>query len=144
MKFIREINTFKYFNKEFKAGDLTRWDFLFIFQNEQEGFKKILLEYNKRLPELNQRQLKEFLRILYWEKEEEKWEKIKPEDLLIIEWQIMHHLHQSREEMRKRTLEYFMEMYKQLPYIIWTKDPKEKWDNPDKKTFKKEFWEFYN
>lgn len=128
-----------------------------------------MLECNEELPQLNERQQTEFLRILMWGEEEKKsvmeqltetQKKIRAykkkqeqksaidnkvdeylKDWHLIEWQMMHTLHQPLSELRKRPYRYFMELYKDLAIITGAKkyDPHRNSQKPDKKGFKREF-----
>lgn len=67
-------------------------------------------------------------------------------DFHIIEWQVMHYLHQQLSEVRKWPYQYFMRQYKDLPYTTGQKEYEKNRNStdPDKKWFKKEFWDVYN
>lgn len=164
INFIRIRHKFLYNGRFFYCWDLTVEDFILLNIDLEEWIKKILLEFNKNLPELNWRQINEFLNILLgvekkekniidkitetekkFKKKEEKKENDILEDFHIIEWIIMRNLKQPLSEIRKWNYLYFMEIYKDLNYIINPEqyDPKRKSQSPDKKKFKKELWEYF-
>ena len=170
---IRQKHRFLYHGQTFDCFDLSLGDFLLINIDQDSGYKKILQECNEELPTLNERQQKEFLRIIFWgeiEKQEvieqltetqkkiqdakksKKTDKQKNEvdDMLhdwhIIEWQMMHFLHQPLSEMRKRPYRYFMETYKDMAICTGAKEYNKNRNSqiPDKKWFKSEFGDMYN
>lgn len=165
---IRKKHTFLYHGKSFQCMDLSLEDYLLLSIDELEGMKKILSECNEEMPLLNQRQSKEFVRILFGQEEEkvdiltETQKKIQAhknknkrtvkDDLVdilkdwhLIEWKMMYHLHQPLSEMRKWPYRYFMSQYEDLPITIGTKDYDKHRNSkkPDKRAFKKEFGDLY-
>lgn len=171
---IRQKHRFLYHGLEFYAKDLTLEQFLMINLDPDEWYKQIMLECNDTLPSLNDRQKKEFVRILMWwkqedtpnlidqltetekkikaQKEKKKREKVEQEiddflrDWHIIEWQMMHVFHQSLAEMRSWPYKYFMELYKDMGICTGAKeyDKDRNSTEPDKKAIKKEFGDLYN
>lgn len=147
MNMIREKHKFIYHNKVFYCSDLTWWDYILILQNQKQWLRKILLEHNKKMPLLNERQVNEFLKILLQiDKEDKGTSKIDFEELRFIEGQMMINLKQSLNELRSWTMSYFMGQYKDIPYLTWAKEySKDRHSKqPDKKTFKQEFNNLYN
>lgn len=67
---IRQKHTFLFHGQSFQCMDLSLEDYLLLSIDEVEGMKKILSECNDVLPLLNNRQAKEFLRILLGQEEE--------------------------------------------------------------------------
>lgn len=169
---IRRKHTFLYHGQQFDCFDLTLEDFLIFSVDPDAWYIKVLLECNEQLPKLNERQRKEFVRIIFWGQEEKKEildhltetqkklnahkEKKKKKDLEkqvddmledwhVLEGQMMHFLHQPLSEMRKWPYKYFMQVYKDLPYCTGAKEYEKNRNSkaPDKKAFKKEFGDFY-
>ena len=63
------------------------------------------------------------------------------EDWHIIEGQIMHFMKQPLSEIRRRPYQYFIKIYKDLPYCTLAKEYEKARNSqsPDKHSFKKEF-----
>lgn len=170
---IRQKHKFLYHGQAFDCFDLSLEDFLLINVDQLAGYTKVLLECNDELPKLNARQQQEFLRILLgWEQEtpkvidqltetqkkindfkkkkDPKKDKEEVEDMLqdfhIIEWQMMHFLHQPLHVLRSWPYRYFMDVYKDLAYCTGAKeyDKNRNSQKPDKKGFKQEFGGMYN
>lgn len=170
---IRQKHVFLYHGEQFFCGDLTVEDYLLISIDPTAWLEKVLLEFNEILPKLNERQSKEFMRILFWwdpeqkdlmdkltetqkkiqeHKKKQKKENVEKDleemlqDFHIIEGQMMATLHQPLSEMRKWPYLYFMKQYKDLAYITGAKEySKDRHSKaPDKKAFKKEFWDVFN
>lgn len=169
---IRKKHVFLYHWEKFECFDLSLEDFLIFSEDPDAWYKKVLLECNDQLPKLNERQKKEFVRIVFWWEEEkteimdhltETQKKINAhkekkkqadlekamDDMLddwhIIEWQMMHFLNQPLSEMRKWPYTYFIQLYKDLAYCTGAKDYEKNRNSkaPDKKAFKKEFGDMY-
>lgn len=67
---IRQKHTFLYHGQKFFCFDLSLWDYLLLMIDPVAGVEKILLECNDEIPKINERQSKEFMRILLkWEEE---------------------------------------------------------------------------
>jgi len=168
---IRQKHYFKYHGSVFYCSDITVNDYLLLIVNEMEWIQKILLEHNEKLPTLNDRQLSELMKIVFWIEEEDEEEltevqkKIREhkeiaqekkkkkkgtdrplQDFHVIEGQIMHFLNQSRTEIRSWTYKYFIEIYKDMMYCTWSKEYNKDRNNqsPDKKAFRQEFGSSFN
>lgn len=100
-----------------------------LMEKMTETQKKILAFKKKNKPKKLEKQVDDML-----------------QDFHIIEGQMMHFLHQPLSEMRKWPYQYFMMVYKDLAYCTGAKeyDKTRNSKTPDKKTFKKEFWNLYN
>ncbi|MDR0607073.1 MAG: hypothetical protein LBG52_01685 [Candidatus Peribacteria bacterium] len=145
---IREVHTLIVFGKEYKVGDLKRSDFLLLCTRYDQALLNILSEFNETIPTLNARQERELLdfllEIIHKQKKPTKPQEGENQDtikqLLIIEGQIMQHLHQPLGEIRDWTLNYVMQMYDVLPEILdYTKSN----EKLDKKALKENLGQFY-
>ena len=148
-------NEFTFFWKSFFCKDLIVKDYILILEDFEKWIEKILKESNKEFPNLNERQKENFYKIIFWadqkdikskEKIEEKKTKEKMENalenFLFLEWTAMHFFHLSLKEIREMPYIYFINLIKQIWPILWeNKDDKN--EKPDKKSFKKEFWNLY-
>lgn len=61
----RVVHTFRYYNREFKAGEMTVGLYLMYLRDPAHAIDVILTEYNKKKPKLSQQQYKRFLAILF-------------------------------------------------------------------------------
>lgn len=68
---MRIINEFQYYNKTFKAGELTVWDYYIFIRDPQYAIQKVLSEFNETPPKLEQKHLTRFLRILFDTKDDD-------------------------------------------------------------------------
>lgn len=73
---MRRIHTFQYYNKTFKAWDLTVWDYWLYLQSPSDGLLKILSEYNQKMPRMNADHLVKFQDIIFGTDNEEKMKAI--------------------------------------------------------------------
>jgi len=171
---IRIKHTFLYSGKKFFCGDLTVEDFILINTDNEAWTKKILSEFNDKIPDLNGRQIEEFFKILFWEvknkktlsqkltdtqkkineykkkKEEKKRTPRKKNDPLddfhIIEGMVMHFMSQPLSEIRKWNYLYFMKIFKDIGVCTGREpyDKKRESQAPDKRWFKQAFWHAYS
>lgn len=141
---VKEKYRFDFFDTFVEVEELTVEQFIRIHNPED---KKIFFEiFWKKVYEMNERQIKNALEILiiweqkniFSEKNKSPWNIITFEDFFILEWRIMHFLHQQRSEIRTWSLRYFYKILENIDVIIWEKsfdDYKNK-DKPDKKAIK--------
>lgn len=150
--FTQGLNEFTFFWKSFFCKDLLVKDYILILEDFEKWIEKILKESNKESINLNERQKKNFYKIIFWiekedkekEKEDKEKEKIDPlETFLCLEWSAMHFFNLSLKEIREMPYVYFVNLIKQAPYILGEKKMEDKNQTPDKKSFKKEFWNLY-
>jgi vacuolar-type H+-ATPase subunit F/Vma7 len=138
---IREIHEIIVWGEKYKIGDIKRSDFLLLYANYELAMQHILGEFNDTIPTLNERQTRELLNFLTESvKEKEPKKKPKKEEnektreelerqFVVIESQLMQHLHQQLSEIRSRTLKYLMKVY--------SSNTSDKNDKLDKKSIKK-------
>ena len=159
---IRKVRKFVAFGKEFLCGDMTVEWYIHLIQEPVEWAKKILLEFNKKEPELDgKRLLKLYDKIIRpttqppQHKEDAKKNKSNDEkqgkdDILkefhILEGSVMVSLHQPLSEIRSWTLEYFMKIVDDLDVILGQKKLKDKRNanKPDRGKLKSVCGDFYN
>lgn len=127
---IREMHEIIICGEKYKIGDIKRSDFLLLYTNYEIAIQNIFLEFNDTIPQINERQSNELLNFLTQVmKERELHNKPKKEvkektlkelvnQFVIMEGQLMHHLHQSLSELRSRRLNYLMKVYGSLPTIL--------------------------
>ena len=58
---MRKINTYKYRNKTFKAGELTVGWWLLLLEDPEQFVERYLLEFNAKVPDLDEQYLQAFL-----------------------------------------------------------------------------------
>jgi len=81
---MRDINIFKYNNRTFKCWDILVKDFYLFLKNPEETYKRLLLEFNEKVPKLTPWQKEKFTGILLLSENDRKKEdsdKKKPIDL---------------------------------------------------------------
>ena len=103
----------------------------FFLKSPEEAIKKVLLEFNKKLPNLSEKHLDKFLDILllkedklsplFWPKKS-KNQKEKPNDFHISVWIFMKTMHQNYSEIMKMPLWLFLKISEDLEIICWSKD----------------------
>lgn len=143
---LREKYRLTFFDTYVDVLEPTVEQYLKIFSWDQKVYKEI---FWRKIFELNERQLKNALQILISKEKEEKNiftekkvskndENIGFEDFYILEWRVMHLLHQSRSEIRTWGIKYFFKVVENLDVIIWEKkfDDYKNADKPDKKSIK--------
>jgi hypothetical protein len=61
----RVVHTFRYYNREFKAGEMTVGLYLMYLRDPVAALDVILTEFNKKKPKLSPQQYRRFLAILF-------------------------------------------------------------------------------
>lgn len=124
---------------------------MFFLEEPDEAIKKILLEFNKKQPNLNEFHMKKFLNILFQKEENlsslfSSNKKVNPEkeinDFHISVWIMMKILHQQYSEIMSMPLEFFNKLCDDLEIITWNKeyDKNRRQKTPDKWKLKGIFW----
>lgn len=133
---IRVVHTYQYYKKTFLAWDLTVSDYMFYLKEPEETIKKILLEFNKEIPKMNEIHMKNFIKNLFHadENKKTKWEiSATYESMRVLVAIVAKQLKQPFSEITHLTLQDFFGIQKDIDVII----------NPDK--FKDRFdWDVSN
>lgn len=69
---MRDINIFKYKKDTFKCWDILVKDFYLFIKNPDETYKRLLLEFNDKMPKLTQKQRENFIWILLLSENDKK------------------------------------------------------------------------
>ncbi len=136
---MRKINTYKYRNKTFKAGELTVGWWLLLLEDPEQFVDRYLLEFNTKVPDLDEQYLQAFLWTLLMGKEKKKRSKKDAqvmEDIHITIGMMMKHLGTTYEDIMNMPLVFFEKLCEDIEIIIGTKeyDPKRKSDRVDSKS----------
>lgn len=142
---MRVIHTFQYYNKTFKAWDLTVWDYWLYLRSPSEALEKILTEFNRKMPRMNPEHLARFQDVLFSTDNSERLNKVldtktksnpKKEREKIKNAELDFHvevgmfcffLHQSYEEVLRMPLWVYHRMWKDMKYISWKEElPKDR------------------
>lgn len=140
---IRRVHTFQYYKKTFRAWELTVEDYIYYLLEPEEAIKKILLEFNKNIPDMSETHMKNFLDILFdVNKTEAKSKKEKKVDIQ-DEIDDMHYfvfflakqIKQPLDQIYKMTFKTYRKTMERLDEILDSSKfikSSEKW-KPDKK-----------
>lgn len=155
------IHKFKYYNKYFRAGELTVWDYMLFLHDPEYAMEKVLLEFNKEIPNMSEKHVRAFYKILFRKGDdlEDVLAKKKPEDLarmLKKNKKILDDMHIfigmicknipwfTLQDVLNMPLTGYEDILEDLKIIVWqekynpnrvkTSDPEYK--KPDKKAFK--------
>lgn len=127
---IRRKHIFQYYRKTFMAWDLTLEDYIYYLLEPEAAMRKILLEFNKKIPGMNVRQMTKFIEILFHAEEKtnknrrEPWEKkevnlkLLAEDTFISAETVAKILEQPISEILHMTLEAYSITCRRLWEII--------------------------
>lgn len=145
---MRIIHEFQYYNKRFKAGELTVWDYYIFIRDPQYAIQKILSEFNEQPPELERKYLTRFLRILLDTNDDQLLERLsgkqpKTNPLLEKDFHIMigGFARITNLDPTNMPLKTFLEMRKDLGIISGSVeyDPKRNNERLDSDWLRKEF-----
>lgn len=126
----RKQHTFHIQGTEMIVGDLLWGDLLLLTEDFESGLWKILLEFNESVPALSSHEAQHILGVISWGDDEKKGKVQKLEELIMMETFVMVHTHQSFEEIRKRTVQYFFLVSRCIVAALWHKKADEVL-NPD-------------
>jgi hypothetical protein len=62
---IRQVHTFQYYKRTFRCGDLLVKDYILYMIDSVQALKNILLEFNPELPDMDEKHMENFLKILF-------------------------------------------------------------------------------
>lgn len=149
-KTFRKIYSFKYFNKYFKCWELLVGHILRMENNFEDTINSLLLEYNKKIPNLNERQTIELTKFLFWWenlmdtlKKDDKKDKIR--DFHITIWRICKELWIDYFSVLNMSFEDFRKICDDLMIILWHEkyDKNRKNNTSDLNALKKDFKNYY-
>lgn len=152
----RKVYIFKYGNRFFKCWEPQIGHLISLETNPEETIEMLLLEYNNKLPKLNERQLMKFTDSLFspnkddlsflMNNESQTSEKDGISDFHIVIWQIMKELNQGYFTILKMPVSIFFKFVNDLWIIVWSEeyDKEKRWSKNDIKSLKNDFKEFIN
>ena len=103
----RKQHTFHIQGIEMIVGDLLWGDLLLLTEDFESGFWKILLEFNTSVPTLSSHEAQHILGVISWGDDGKKGKPQKLEELIMMETFVMVHSHQSLQEIRNWSVQYF-------------------------------------
>lgn len=127
---MRIINEFQYYDKIFRAGELTVWDYYLFIRDPQYAIQKILSEFNEEQPELEEKFVKRFLRVLFDTKDEDVikslWKKKKENPLMEKDFHILigSFARLTNLDPLNMPLSIFLKMRNDLKIIWWSEEYK--------------------
>lgn len=142
---MRTVNTFRYKNKTFRAGELTVGDYGLSLHDFEAFLEKVLSEFNPEPPKLEKEYLQAFLDILFDKKEDfkvfRKGGKTNPDDFHIVLGVFMQTMKQGYTDACAMPLRVFNLMMADMECILDPSkyDPNRHDTTPDRTAIRKQF-----
>lgn len=142
---MRLIHKFKYKNKFFKCGELTVGDYMLSIEDFEQFLEKILLEFNDKIPKLDERYTLALLDILFDRKQDAPMEpertQTNQQDFHIIVGIFMRQFHQGFGDVCQMPLRVMNKMLDDMECIMDPSkyDPERHNPTPDRKKIKETF-----